>query len=296
MVVCACLLVLAAPFAPARGAPPDSRLPVVASFYPLFEFTQRVGGERVAVRALVPPGAEPHDYDPTPRDVRAMIQARLLVYNGGGFEPWIQRLIGTLPAGVIRVNATQGIPLATAAARSDRGRPDPHVWLDPILAQRQVDNVLAGLVRADPAGRTVYGSNASAYKRRLAALHERFARTLGPCRKKVFVVSHAAFSYLAARYGLTPIAISGLEPEAEPSAAKIREMLRLIRQHDVRVIYYETLVSPRVANAIAREAGARTLVLNPIEGLTDDEVRRGKSYLSVMEENLRSLTRGLDCP
>jgi zinc transport system substrate-binding protein len=271
-------------------------VPVVASFYPLFEFTQRVGGERVSVRNVVPAGAEPHDYEPTPRDVRAMHAARVLVYNGRGFEPWVQRVLTTLPAALVRVNASDGLPLSTAAAGDYRGRPDPHVWLDPVLAQRQVDAIRAGLARADPAGSPVYEANALAYTRRLASLHDQFARTLAPCRRKVFVVNHAAFGYLAARYGLRQVAISGLEPGAEPSAAKIREILRVIRQHDVRVIYYESLVSPRVANAIAREVGARTLPLNPIEGFTDDEVRQGKSYVTAMEENLRSLVQGLECP
>jgi zinc transport system substrate-binding protein len=293
--VCACVIALA-PLAHAQGAPAVARLPVVASFYPLFEFAHRVGGERVTVRNLVPAGAAPHDYEPTLRDVRAIHEARVLVYNGGGFEPWVERLLGTLPASAVRVNASEGIPLATAPPGGGRGRSDAHIWLDPILAGRQVGNVLAGMIRADPGGRAVYDANTAAYKRRLAALHDLFARTIAPCRKRVFVVSHAAFGYLASRYGLRQIAISGLEPEAEPAASKMREILGLIRRHDVRVIYYETLINPRVANTIAREAGVRTLVLNPIEGLTDDELRQGKDYVSVMEENLRSLAQGLDCP
>jgi zinc transport system substrate-binding protein len=225
-----------------------------------------------------------------------MHEARVLVYNGAGFEPWIQRTLGTLPVGVIRVNATDGIALATVTSGDQRGRRDPHVWTDPVLAQRMVDNVLAGLLRADPEGRAVYEANTAGYKGQLAALHDRFVRTLAPCRKKVFVVNHYAFGYLASRYGLTQIAVSGLEPEAEPSPAKLREILRVIRRHNIRVIYYETLASPRVANTLAREAGARTLVLNPLEGLTDQELQQGKNYVSVMEDNLRSLVQGLDCP
>jgi zinc transport system substrate-binding protein len=280
------------------GASPvmSERLPVVASFYPLYEFARRVGGDRVAVRNLVPPGAEPHDYEPTPRDVIEINRARVLVYNGAGLEPWIARLLSQVPAAVIRVNATDGIRLGTPGTTGNRDQRDPHVWLDPVLAQRQVDNILAGLVRADPAGRALYETNAAEHKRGLAALHDRFARVITPCRKKVFVVSHASFGYLAARYGLRQISISGLEPEAEPSALKIRQILRQIRRYDVRVIYYETLVSPRVASTIAREAGARTLVLDPIEGLTDAEIRAGRNYMTVMEENLRNLAQGLDCP
>lgn len=281
---------------PAAGAAPGDRLSVVTSFYPLFEFSRQVGGDRVTVRNLVPAGAEPHDYEPTPRDVIAMYEAHLVVYNGAGLEPWVRRLLPQIPDRVIKVNASEGLPIVTATAGEDRGRPDPHVWLDPVLAQRQVDLILAGLVKADPAGRQAYEAGASAYKTKLAALHERIAQSLAPCRKRVFVVSHAAFGYFAARYGLTQIAISGLEPQEEPSPAKIREVLRLVRQYGVSVIYHETLASTRVAAALAREAGARSLVLNPLEGLTPEEQRQGKDYLSIMGENVSNLRQGLDCP
>lgn len=278
------------------GPAPAEKVAVVASFYPLYDFARRVGGDRVAVRNLTPAGAEPHDYELTPRDVIAAYRARVLIYNGASFEPWAQKLLAQVPGRVVRVNASGGIRLAPIASGQDRGRIDPHVWLDPVLAQRQVDNILRGLVDADPAGKAQYEANAAAFKARLGALHERIQRTLTPCRKKVFVASHAAFGYFATRYGLTQVAIGGLAPQAEPSAAKIREILGIVRQYGIRVIYYETLVSPRVAAAIAREAGARTLVLNPIEGLTDAEQRQGKDYLTVMDENVRSLTQGLDCP
>jgi len=281
----------------AAGAPasPD-KVAVVASFYPLYEFARRVGGERIAARNLTPAGAEPHDYELTPRNVIAVNAARVLIYNGAGLEPWVRKLLSQIPERVIKVNATDGIQLARIGSGEDRGQVDPHVWLDPALAQRQVDNILGGLLQADPSGRAVYEANAAAFKATLGALHDRIQRTLAPCRRKVFVTSHAAFGYFAARYGLTQVAISGVTLDAEPSAAKIREILRVVRQHDIRVIYYETLVSPRIASAIAREVGARTAVLNPIEGLTDAEQRQGKGYLSVMDDNLRSLTQGLDCP
>lgn len=283
------------PFAPVWAGPAE-RMPVVASFYPLFEFTRKVGGDRVAVRNLVPAGVESHDYEPTPRDVIAMTNARVLIYNGAGFEPWVQRLLPQLPERIIRVNATAGLPVVTAAAGEDRGKTDPHVWLDPVLAQRQVGLILAGLIQADPAGRAVYVANAAAYQARLGVLHARLARTLAPCRTRVFVATHTAFTYFAARYRLTQVPISGLEPEHEPSPAKMREILRVVRRHRVRVIYYETLVSPRVATTIAREVGARTMVLNPVEGLTAEEQRRGRDYVSIMEDNLRNLAQGLACP
>lgn len=286
------VIMLPAPLA----AAPVGRVRVIASFYPLYEFARQVGGDRVLVRNLVPAGAGPHDYEPTPRDVIAMMEARVVIYNGAGFEPWVRRLLPQLPARVVKVDAADGIALKKVTAGAHRGEPDPHVWLDPILARRQVGNVLAGLIRADPAGRATYEANAAAYNQKLEDLHERIGRTLGACSKKVFVASHAAFGYFAVRYGLTQVAVSGLSPEAEPSPARIRQIVQLIRKHNVSVIYYETLVSPRVAATIAREVGARTLALNPIEGLTAAERQQGKHYITLMEENLRNLAQGLDCP
>lgn len=280
----------------AAASAPASRISVVASFYPLYHFARQVGGDRVTVRNLTPAGAEPHDHELTPRDVIAVNEARLLVYNGAGLEPWVRRLLPQVPGRVVKVNASDGIQLMRIGSSENRSQIDPHVWLDPVLAQRQVDNILAGLVQADPSGRAAYEANAAGFKAKLGALHDRIQRALAPCRKKVFITTHTAFGYFAARYALTQFAISGVTPEGEPSAAKMREILRIVRQHDIRVIYYETLVSPRVAAAIAREVGARTLVLNPIEGLTDAEVQQGKDYVSVMDENIRNLTRGLDCP
>ncbi len=278
-----------------RSLAAAEKMAVVASFYPMFEFARQVGGERVTVRNLTPAGAEPHDYEPTPGDIIAINSAKVLVYNGAGLEPWVKKLLPQVPPRVLKVNATEGIRLTTVTSGEDRGRLDPHIWLDPILAQRQVDNILAGFVRADPDGKAAYEANAMKFKQKLAALHDRIQKTLGQCRTKVFVANHAAFGYFARRYGLTQIAISGLAPETEPSAGKIREVLRLVRQHKLRVIYYETLTSPRVASVIAREVGARVLVLDPLEGLTDQDLKQGKDYLSVMDENLRNLVQGFDC-
>lgn len=277
---------------------------VIASFYPLYEFAARIGGQHAAVRMLVPAGAEPHDYEPTARDVAGLTAAKMLVYNGAGFEPWVEKVVPSLAGTVVRVNATAGLPLVGAdaegepnrrAAESGKAGFDPHVWLDPVLAQQQVDNILAGFVQADPAQRTAYEGNATGLKADLRALDARYRQTLRACRLKVFITNHAAFGYLASRYGLTMLPVSGLSPEAEPSPARLKEIVRLARRHGVRIIYFETLVSPRVAETIAREVGAQTRALNPLEGLSPEEQRRGATYVRVMDENLRALADGLDC-
>ncbi|HVH32182.1 MAG TPA: metal ABC transporter substrate-binding protein [bacterium] len=290
------VVLMVLPKAGRGGSAVADKIGVAASFYPMYEFARQVGGDRSRVRNLTPAGAEPHDYELTPKDIIAVNTSKVLIYNGAGFEPWAQKLLPQLPPSVLVVNAAEGIRIATATTGEDQGKPDPHIWMDPILAQRQVDNILAAFIKVDPEGKAVYGANAAKFKGELTALHERFQRALSPCRKKIFITNHAAFGYFAARYGLTQLGIVGLAPDAEPSASKIRELIRLARQNDIRFIYYESLVSPRVAAAIAREVGARTLVLDPLEGLTDKEMAHGKNYLSVMDQNLHNLKRGLDCP
>ncbi len=273
----------------ARAAP-ATKLSVVTSFYPLYEFTQRLGGDRVQLRNLVPAGAEPHDYEPTPQDIKALANANLMIYNGAGFEPWVTKLLPQLPENVVKIEATKDLSLAKTGAGLD-----PHVWLDPILAQQQVDNIVAGLIRVDPDGKALYDANAAKLKQDLQALHRRFTDTLRTCQQKTFITSHDAFGYLARRYALQPIAISGLSPEAEPSPTKLKELAILAKRHGVQVIYAETLVGPRVAEAIAREVRASVRVLNPVEGLTAAELNAGKNYFTVMDENLRSLAEGLNC-
>lgn len=284
------------------------RLAVVASFYPLYEFARRVGGERVEVTALVPAGVEPHDWEPSPQDVARVGRARVFVYNGAGLEPWVPRLLGAVRApALVVVDTTDKIPLRSmdlpghddhqrrAASARDRQARDPHVWLDPVFAQAQVEAIRAGLTQAEPASAAAFETNARAFAEQLAGLHREFEQGLANCARREVVTSHAAVGYLAARYRLTVVPIMGVAPEAEPSPAELARIVRLARQRRVRAVFVETLVSPRLAETLAREIGARTLVLNPLEGLTPDDAAAGKSYASIMRENLQSLRAGLGC-
>jgi zinc transport system substrate-binding protein len=288
---------------------PTERLPVVASFYPLYEFARRVGGERVEVTTLVPPGVEPHDWEPSPRDVARLYQARLFVYNGAGLEPWVEKLLGGAPPSLVAVNVTEKIPLRAvdlprhhghheekARGPAPAGREsDPHVWLDPVLAQSQVEAIRAALSRTDPAHAPAYDANARSLVAALAMLHRQYEQGLADCARREFVTSHAAFGYLATRYRLTMIPIMGVAPEAEPSPAELARIARTVRRHGIRYVFFETLVSPKLAETLAREVGARTLVLNPVEGVTAEEAAAGKDYLTLMRENLANLRTGLEC-
>lgn len=293
------------------GAPGGSsagRISAIAGFYPLQEALEQVGGDRVDVTNLVPAGAEPHDIELSPRELERLRQARLLVYVGAGFQPGLEKAVQALQApGLTVVDVTQGIsllegaedeedePAGQATPPSVMSRRDPHVWLDPLLMKEIVGKVRDALTRIDPAGRDVFDVNSVRYQAQLDALNDELRVGLQHCARREIVTSHAAFQYLASRYGLEQVPISGISPEAEPSPQRLREVTRIAREHGARVIYFETLVDPRVAATIAREVGAQTMVLNPIEGLTPEEQRQGKRYPDIMRENLVNLRIGLDC-
>jgi zinc transport system substrate-binding protein len=284
---------------------------VVASFYPLYEFARQVAGDRAEVVSLVPAGVEPHDWEPSPQDVTRVRQASVFVYNGAKLEPWAETLVKNVGGtGLVVVNATEGLALLPSEGPGhddDHGKgkekepegsaegQDPHVWLDPVLAQSQMEAIRAGLAKADPSRAETYASNARTYRERLTALHGKFEGGLRRCTRRQIVVSHVAFAYLAKRYGLTMVSVAGLAPEAEPSPAHLASLVRFARRHKVEYIFFETLVSPKLAETLAREVGARTLVLNPIEGLTPEEAAAGKDYLALMEQNLVNLRTALAC-
>jgi zinc transport system substrate-binding protein len=277
-------------------APPAPTKPlVVASFYPLYEFARQVAGDRAEAISLVPVGVEPHDWEPAPQDVARIERAKVFVYNGAGFDPWAGRLRQNLGAsGPLVIEATAGLPLLTTDVPGRTGH-DPHAWLDPMLAQAQVEAIRAGLARVDPAGATAYAANARAYTERLATLHAAFERGLSRCARRDFVVSHTAFAYLAHRYRLTQMAVMGLAPESEPSPAELAQTVRLLRRLRPKYVFFETLVSSRLADTLAAEVGAQTLLLDPVEGLTAEAMKAGANYLTVMDGNLQNLRRALEC-
>jgi len=274
-----------------QSPPPPGKPLVMASFYPLYEFSRRVAGEHADVVSLVPPGAEPHDWEPSPQNVVEAKRAALFVYNDAGFDPWAEKLIADAGGGrTVVVNATSGIELLRAGDRAD-----PHVWLDPVRAQQQIDAIRAGLSRADPRNAAAYADNARAFAAELDRVDQSFRAGLRDCRRRDVVTSHAAFGYLTRRYGLAQVAVMGLAPESEPSPAELASIARLARERQVKYVFFETLVSPRLAEALAREVGARTLVLNPIEGVTKEEAAADKGYVALMQDNLESLRTGLEC-
>ncbi len=263
----------------------DGRFLVVAGFYPLAEVAREVGGDLVDVRDLTPAGAEPHDLELTTDQVDLVEDADLVLYLGGGFQPAVAS--AAKRAGGTRLDGLAGESGA-----------DPHVWLDPRGLSRIVERTRDALVDAldvDDERAATIRSNATEYLRELEGLDAEMASGLADCERRVIVTSHDAFGRLAARYDLEQIAIAGLAPEAEPDPRRLAELTDEIRDRDVTTVFSEALVSPEVAETLAREAGVRAAVLDPIEGLSDGRRRAGEDYLTVMRTNLAALRLALGC-
>lgn len=258
-----------------------SRVPVIASFYPIAWAAQQVGGQRVGVTNLTPAGAEPHDLELTPDQIDEVLDAKAVFELGRGFQPAVEQ------AAAQRDGAT--VQLLPPGAK------DPHVWLDPVRMATIVRTVQRELTKADPKGRAVYARNAARVLTELDALDTRFQDGLAHCERDVIVTAHEAFGHLAQRYGLRQEGVAGLSPDAEPDAQRIGQLTDLVKRDGVTTVFTEELVSPRIAKTLAREAGVRTETLNPLEGLTDRELRRGDDYVSVMDANLAKLQRALGC-
>ena len=269
---------------------------IVASFYPLAEAASRVGGDLVSVENLTPPGVEPHDLELAPDDIEAIATADVIVYLGGGFQPAVEEALAEAEHAVT-VDALNAVATnaAPASEAEDGLTVDPHVWLDPARYEEIVRSVSDALAGADPANEATYAANAKEYIAQIAALDEEFRAGLSDCGRTTIVTSHEAFGYLADAFGLTQVGILGLSPEAEPDPRRLAELRDLVEREGVTTIFAEELVSPKVAETLASEAGVQVAVLNPIESLTDAQEKAGEDYLSLMRENLDTLRRALDC-
>lgn len=274
------------------------RLDVVAAFYPLQYVAEQVGGDRVRVRNLVKPGAEPHDLELSPRQVAEISDADFAVYLRG-FQPAVDEAIAdhaadrSLDAATVQPLEDGFVPLEEGELHEDEKGKDPHVWLDPIRLAGIADAVARELGEADADHAAEFTANAKALRAELEKLDGEYRTGLANCAQKTIVVSHNAFGYLAKRYGLTQLAITGLTPESEPSPARLAEVATFARRNNVKTIFFETLVSPKIAETLAREVGAKAEVLDPIEGL---EAGSADDYVSVMRTNLTTLRNALACP
>jgi len=267
----------------------NSKLKVVSSFFPIDQFVGKVGGEAIERMLLIPKGVEPHDYEPTIKDIQRVDSADVLVYNGLGFENWIGKMSNPQ-----KIDASNGL---NASYLDERNMTfDPHVWLDPLLAKKQVENIRDGLIMIDPNHKDIYVNNSNNFLNELDNLDEKIRTDLESCKKKDFITFHNSFSYFAKQYGLNQHSISNTDPESEVTPARLTEIINIAKTLGLQVIYSEELVDPRQATVIAQEVpDGKVLVLSPIEGLSENEQKAGLGYIDKMNDNINNLMVGLQC-
>jgi len=284
------------------------KLQVVATLFPLYDFARTVGGDRVQVTLLLPPGVESHSYEPRPEDMARIARSDLFLFTNRFMEPWAGKLVqGAGNPHLVVVDASSGIRLMPAAAgdrdehvhageRAGGSGLDPHVWLDFTQAQQMVTTIAEALAARDPAGRDRYLANAAAYREQLAQLDAAYREGLAACRSRTLLLGgHAAFGYLARRYGLRTVAAYALGADAEPTPRRMLELVRQLRESGAQAIYAEELLSPRVAETIGRETGARVLPLHAAHNVGREDLQQGVTFLALMERNLQNLREGLAC-
>jgi zinc transport system substrate-binding protein len=293
-------------------APGEKKLRVVTTLFPLHDFVRTIGGDRVEARLLLPPGVEPHNFEPRPEDVVLLDKAELFVYTNRYMEPWADSLLkGIRNRNLEVVDASAGVAFMRATEdddHDDHGAEghdhhhhgegmDPHVWLSIPNAVKMVSNIAAALERKDPTGAASYRKNAEAYRARLIELDGRFKAGLSGCRQHLFLHGgHYAFGYLAKQYGLTYVSAYAVSADAEPTSKKMMELVKQLRKNSLGYIFYEELLSPRVAETLARETGATLLKLHGIHNVSREDLAGGATYISLMEQNLKNLRTGLQCP
>jgi len=292
----------------------EGRLQVAASILPLADFCRQLGGDRVEVQLLIPPGASPHTFEPSPGQLSQLSRARVVVLNGAGLEPWVQRFLGTLkPPRPEVVTAVAGLELikelpgqvlggpaepkgqAGERRREDHehghhhGEVNPHVWLDPILAQDICRRITAALMAADPSGKEFYEARLQQWLGKLRELHERIAATTATFGIKEYIGFHPSFTYFARRYGLREVGIIQVSPGREPTPRAMQRLIEGVKRHGIRVIFAEPQFNPRIAEVLAREAGVRVAMVDPLGGRPP----YGDAYLEMMAYNLETMSQAM---
>jgi zinc transport system substrate-binding protein len=280
------------------GAASSGGPEIVAAFYPLEFVASEVGGS-VRVTNLSPPGVEPHDLELAPGQVRTMAQADLVVYLGDGFQPAVEDVVDELSGTAVidALDTQEGLIEAGLSQEEDgehegeQGAADPHVWLDPTRLVSLAHAISSEMAEIDSDNAGVYEDNAADLADTLNKLDKEYSAVLDDCERNELVVSHEAFGYLADRYGLEQVGVSGIDPESEPSPGRVAEVAEFARDHGVTTIFFEEQVAPDIAQVIADEIGARVEVLDPLEFQPED----GSDYLDVMRANLASISDALGC-
>jgi zinc transport system substrate-binding protein len=267
------------------------RFTVAATFFPLYDWALNIVGDKGVVINLTPPGMDPHDLDPTPQQLSVIVSSSVFIYNGAGMEAWVEKVLPTMDrTHTVVVDASLGVDIM----HGESGQPDPHFWLDPVAAMTAVENIELGIAQADPANGGYYRQNAESYINRLKDLHEAFVANLTSVRIRTFITFHEAFGYWKRAYNITEVGIYGFEPEGEPSAAHMQELVSLAKRNGIRTVLASDLDDPHWCQVLADQIGGRVLVLDPLEGPTAEQNRMGNyTYIGRLYHNIAVLKEAL---
>lgn len=279
-------------------------LTVVTTFYPMYDFTKEVVGDEGNVKLLIPAGTEPHDFEPSAKEQAEISDADIFVYNSSDMEFFVDSLKESVDTDkTLMIEAAKGIDRLDAkeeehehegeTSDSHSHEYDPHVWLDPVLAIKEVQTIASDLGEKYPDKKEIFDKNAAAYIKKLETLDQKYNDELKDATNRTFVTQHAAFAYLANQYGLTQAAISGVSPDQEPTPSRLAELKDFVKKENIKVIYFEENASSKVAETLSSETGVKLEVLNPLESLTNEQIKAGENYISVMEKNLDALKESI---
>lgn len=279
---------------------------IAASFYVIEELTKQVGGDHVTI--VSPPGSSGgHSYSPSPQDLARLLESDMFIFQGASFDPWAEKLVEDFESqdkSVVEITKYLELQAATADEHDgedeeehtdEHGLYDPHTWTSPLQVIDTVEVIRDALIALDPEYADIYTQNATEYIAELESLHTLYEAGLANCSQDKIIVAHDAFGYMSRQYGFNIEPIAGFSPDAVPSAKHIAELSEHIKEDGIEYILFETLATPDVAQTLANDVGAKTLVLNPLEGLTEEEIAAGKDYIAIMKENLITLQTALDC-
>ncbi len=299
----------------------SEKISVVTTLFPQYDFAKAIGGDKVNVTLLLPPGVEAHAYEPKPSDITKINNAAIFVYTGEFMEPWAHDIIESADKKVKVVDASVGIEMMKEEDEHDHeheheeetehkeaghhedeqghhhhGGVDPHIWLDFDNAKIMAENIAKALVEVDPQNAEYYQNNLRNYQAKLAELDSAYKNTLSACKTKSIVYGgHYAFGYMAKRYGLEYVSAQGFSPDAEPSAKDMIALTEQIKKDNIGYVFYEELTSPKIAETLARETNAKLLLLNGAHNLAKEDYEAGATFVSLMEGNLKNLSLGLGC-
>lgn len=279
-------------------------LKVYASVYPMYDFTKKIAGDKLDVEMIMPQGTEPHGWEPDSNAIKNLENADMFIYNGAGLESWTDKVLDSLSNKDLKVvEASEGVDLIKSTHTHDHedhdheghhhGPMDPHVWISPKNAKIEMKNIKEALVELDKENADYYESNYQKYAKMLDELDAKYMESLNNLPNKTIVVSHEAYGYLCKDYGLTQIGIKGVNAETEPDAKKMAEIVSYIKENNIKTIFTEELIDPKVSKIIADETSCDVKVLSPVEGLSEDQIKNNEDYFSIMEKNLENLVGAL---